>query len=95
MGLGDGVFKGAEAEGVAQDGLRMSGGSPGGGALEVAGLDEAEIENAKVVHSAGDGADVFREGGLHQNNAKIGGKVWHLVWDCRFVLAGNGRGGEI
>lgn len=88
MGLGDGVFKGAEAEGVAQDGLRMSGGSPGGGVLEVTRLDEAEIENAKVVHSAGNGADVFREGRLHQNNAKIGGEVWHWVGGC-FALFGQ------
>ena len=65
MGLGNGGFKGAEAEGVLQNGLGASGGSLGGGVLEVARVDEAKIGNAEVVHSAGDGADVFREGWFH------------------------------
>lgn len=62
VGLGEGGLEGLESECVLQDGLGVGGGSLGGGVLEVAGVDEAEVGDAKVVHDAGDGADVFREG---------------------------------
>ena len=93
VGLRDGVFKGLEAEGVLQDELGLGGGSLGGGVLEVAGVDKAEVEDAEVVHGAGDGADVFREGRFYEDDAEVSGEVWRWFWG--FVLAGNGRGGEI
>lgn len=89
VGLGNGVFKGAEAKCLAQDGLGMSGGSLSGRILEVAWVDEAEIGNAKVVHGASDGANVFREGRFHQNDAKISREVWH--WLGRFCASWLGR----
>lgn len=75
--LRDGVFKGLEAEGGLEDGLGVGGGSLGGGVLEVAGVDKAEVEDAEVVHGAGDGADVFREGRFYEDDAEVSGEVWH------------------
>ena len=62
VGLGDCGLEGLELECVLQDGLGVCGGSLGGRVLEVAGVDEAEVGDAEVVHDAGDGADVFRKG---------------------------------